>query len=161
MVALPVVRASNTALVQSHPLVAVFVGGTSGIGEYTIRALAATHGDHGKGLRIYIIGRNAAAAEQTIAYCRSVCSRGQFLFVKANDLSLLKDVDRVCAEIVRLEEKGVASNGGKPRLDILVMSQAYFPLLFKPRKGTYIIPRLSLFLLHVWLSTPHRDTRRP
>lgn len=135
MVALPVVRASNTTLVQSHPLVAVFVGGTSGIGECTIRTLAATHGDQGKGLRIYIVGRNAAAAEQTIAYCRSVCSRGQFLFVKADDLSLLKDVDRVCSEILRLEEKEAALSGGKPRLDILVMSQAYFPLLFQPRKG--------------------------
>lgn len=156
MVALPVVRASNTTLVQSHPLVAVFVGGTSGIGEYTIRALAATHGDQGKGLRIYIVGRNAAAAEQTIAYCRSVCSRGQFLFVKADDLSLLKDVDRVCAEIIRLEEKESALNRGKPRLDILVMSQAYFPLLFQPRKGMNIklcLPTSSSHSVHTPLCT--------
>ena len=136
MVQLDVVRSSNSTLVKSQPLVAVFVGGTSGIGEATIRVLATTHTDQGKGLRLYIVGRNAAAAEKTISECVRVCPKGQFRFVKAGDLALLKDVDRVCAEITRLEEEENADGGGTARVDLLVMSQAY--LTFDPRKGIYI-----------------------
>ena len=135
MVRIDHVRTSISNLVKSHPIVAVFVGGTSGIGEFAIQALAATHGRNGKGIRVYIVGRNAAAAEKTIAECRSTCSGGEFVFVKANNLSLLGDVDRVCSEIIGLEEKNKA-DGEVPRIDILVMSQHYFPLLFEPRHGT-------------------------
>ena len=135
MVKLDIVRKSNAGFVQSHPLVAVFVGGTSGIGEFTLRALAKTHGRQGKGLRAYIVGRNVAAAEKIIADCTGLCPSGQFRFVKAADLSLLKDVDRVCAEVAELEEKESAASSGKARIDILVMSQHYFPLIFQSRKG--------------------------
>ncbi|KAL8785860.1 MAG: hypothetical protein Q9195_008455 [Heterodermia aff. obscurata] len=135
MVQNDLVRASISNLVKSRPLVAVFVGGTSGIGEFTIQVLASAHGRDGKGLRVYIVGRNAAAAEKTIAECRTTCPGGEFIFVKANDLSLLGDVDRVCAEIIELEEKK-KTNGEEPRIDILVMSTHYFPLLFEPRHDT-------------------------
>ena len=135
MVQIDLVRASVSNLVKSRPLVAVFVGGTSGIGEFTIQALATTHGsDDGKGIRAYIVGRNAAAAEKTIAECRRTCPSGEFIFVKAKDLSLLADADRVCTEIIKLEEKNKA-DGEVPRIDILVMSQHYFPLLFESRHG--------------------------
>ena len=137
MVQNDLVRASISDLVRSRPLVAVFVGGTSGIGEFTIQVLATTHGSDGKGIRVYIVGRNAAAAEKTIAECRSKCPSGEFIFVKANDLSLLSDVDRVCAEITELEEKNKA-DGEAPRIDILVMSQHYAPLLFEPRHGKHL-----------------------
>ena len=135
MVHIDVVHTSISDLVKSRPLVAVFVGGTSGIGEFTIQALATTHGHNGKGIRAYIVGRNAAAAEKTIAECRNTCPSGEFIFVKAKDLSLLDDVDRVCTEIIELEDKNKA-DGEVPRIDILVMSQHYFPLLFEPRNGT-------------------------
>ena len=138
MVQIEHVRASISKLVKLRSLVAVFVGGTSGIGEFTIQALAATHGSDGKSIRAYIVGRNAAAAEKTIAECRVTCPNGQFIFVKAKDLSLLGDVDRVCAEIIELEEKN-KTEGEVPRIDILVMSQHYFPLLFEPRHGTFHI----------------------
>ena len=124
MVQMDVVRASNSSLVKSHPLVAVFVGGTSGIGEYTIKALAATHAKQGQGLRLYIVGRNADAAEKTISDCTRVCPEGDFRFVKAGDLALLKDVDSVCAEIVRMEEG--SAKGGAARVDLLLLTQAYF-----------------------------------
>ena len=135
MVQLDLVRASISSLVKSRPLVAVFVGGTSGIGEFTIQALATTHGVDGKGLRVYIVGRNISAAVKTIAECYGICPGGEFVFVKANDLSLLGDVDRVCSEIIELEDKNKA-DGEVARIDILVMSQHYFPLLFEPRNGT-------------------------
>ncbi|KAI9717646.1 MAG: hypothetical protein M1812_004591 [Candelaria pacifica] len=135
MVQLEVVRSANATLVKSQPLVAVFVGGTSGIGEFTIRALAATHGKEGKGLRLYIVGRNSSAAEKTISECKSVCPEGDFRFVKANDLALLNDVDRVCDEIIRIEE-GIKADGGSARVDLLNLSQHYFPLTFEPRSDT-------------------------
>ena len=137
MVQIDLVQSSISDLVKSQPLVAVFIGGTSGIGQFTIKALAANHGSNGKGIRVYIVGRNAAAAENTIAECRRTCPSGQFVFVKARDLSLLGDVDSVCAEIIELEEIN-NSDGGSPRIDILVMSQHYFPLLFEPRHGMFL-----------------------
>ena len=132
MVKLDVVKSCNTALVKAQPLVAVFVGSTSGIGEYSVRALAARHADQGRGLRLYIVGRNAEAAKKSITDCSNLCPNGRFRFVKAEDLALLRDVDRVCAEIVRLEE-GESPRGRPPRVDLLVMTQAIFN--FQPRKG--------------------------
>lgn len=132
MVKLYVVRAANAALIKTQPLVAVFVGGTSGICEYTLRALAATHADVGKGLRVYIVGRNASAAGAIISDCLHICPTGQFRFVQAKDLALLRDVDRVCSDIIKNEESE-GTNGGNPRVDLLVMSQAC--AIFGPRKG--------------------------
>ncbi|KIW27951.1 uncharacterized protein PV07_07645 [Cladophialophora immunda] len=130
MVNLDVVRASNTSLVQSQPLVAVFFGGTGGIGQFTLRALAAAEAKGGKGLRAYVVGRNAKAAEGILADCRGACPQGQFKFLKADDLSLISDVDRLCAEIVQLEEK----ESQDPRIDYLMVSQGGMPFL--PRKDT-------------------------
>ncbi|KAL9622233.1 MAG: hypothetical protein Q9160_003416 [Pyrenula sp. 1 TL-2023] len=133
MVQLHVVRAANAALVKSQPIVAVFVGGTSGIGEYTLRALAGVHSDSGKGLRLYIVGRKAAAAETIISDCQRICPAGQFKFMQADDLALLKDVDLVCEKIVQSEEAESQADQ-KPRIDLLVMSQACS--IFGQRKET-------------------------
>lgn len=136
MVHLDVVRSCNASLVKNQPLVAVFVGGTSGIGEYAVRALAATHANHGEGLRLYIVGRNEDAATKIISDCLKLCRSGQFRFVRADDLSLLRDVDRVCAEIIKAEQEK-NQTGGTLRVDLLVMTQGY--LAFESRKGTYKI----------------------
>ena len=125
MVNLSIVRFSNKSLVTSQPLVAVFIGGTSGIGEYALRALVNIHSIQGKGLRLYIVGRNAGAAERLIAECAGTCPGADVRFVQAGDLALLKDVDSVCTEITRLEEAEKA-RGGNARIDMLVMSQARF-----------------------------------
>lgn len=132
MVKLDAIRAGNAALVRSQPLVAVFVGGTSGIGEHTARALATTHGRRdGRGLSIYIVGRNEAAAGKTISDCLAVCPGGRFQFVKAEDLALINDVDKLCVDLERRIEDDGASTGPAPRIDILVMSQS----VFKPGTG--------------------------
>ena len=154
MVHLDVVRAANSALVKSQPLVAVFVGGTSGIGEQTIYALAATHAEKGKGLRLYIVGRNAAAAQKIISECTRLCPGGSFRFVQAKDLALLEDVDRICAEIIRIEEDENA-NGGTARVDLLVMSQAL--VNFQPRTGTV---QYLLFHLKTTIASPIRNAIR-
>ncbi|KAK9365293.1 hypothetical protein V1509DRAFT_633511 [Lipomyces kononenkoae] len=124
MVQLDVVQACNKALVNKQTVTAVFVGGTSGIGENAVRSLASTHGTSGRGLRVYIVGRNEKAANTIIADCNKTCPPGEFKFVRANDLSSLRDVDRVCNEIVNAEE---ARAVGKPAcIDLLVLTQAYF-----------------------------------
>ncbi|KAK9241679.1 hypothetical protein V1506DRAFT_517829 [Lipomyces tetrasporus] len=66
--------------------VTAFVGGTSGVGKHTVRALASTHGTSGRGLRVYIAGRNEEAANTIIAECRKACPAGEFHFVCASDL---------------------------------------------------------------------------
>ena len=130
MAKVDILSAANAALVK-RPLVAVFVGGTSGIGEYTLRALASTHGTIGAGLRVYIIGRNANAAEQIIADCRQLAPSGEFRFMQVTDLSLLKEVDKCCIDLIDMESKETSD---APRIDLLVMSQGI--LLFGARKGT-------------------------
>jgi len=134
MVNLKLVDSSNETLVAKQPLVAVFVGGTSAIGAHTIRTLAATHGETGKGLRAYIVGRNAKAAEDIISECQKSCPFGRFQFIRANDLALMKDVDAVCTTLIETEEKEAAAAGTTPRIDILVQSQATFKP-FDPRNG--------------------------
>jgi NAD(P)-dependent dehydrogenase (short-subunit alcohol dehydrogenase family) len=138
MVNLNVVRSCNTSLVNSQPLVAVFVGGTAGIGEFSIRSLAATHAENGKGLRAYIVGRNAESAQSIITDCQKVCPKGQFRFIQANDLSLLKDVDLVCTKLIQAEEDEVKVTGGTARVDYLAMTQAIFKP-FEARKGKNIV----------------------
>lgn len=134
MVQLNLVSSSNTSLVKSKPLVAVFIGATSGIGKNTFKALATTHGEEGKGLRAYIIGRNAKAAEAIISECQKVCPHGDFRFLRANDLALIKDVDIVCADVIKSEEIEAKATGGNPKIDILIQSQANFKP-FDPRNG--------------------------
>ena len=64
------------------------------------------------------------------------CVRGQFFLVKAQDLPLLTDFDRVSREIMDLERREKA-NHEAASIDILGISQRYFPPLFEPRHGTY------------------------
>ncbi len=139
MVALSLVKSTNASVLASTPLVAVFVGGTSGICEYALRALARTHASTKSphSLRIYIVGRNATAASKIIDDCKLICQGPdcKLIFVKAEDLSLLKDVDRVCEEVVKLERTEEQNGGGRARIDWLCMSQSTFGLSFESRKG--------------------------
>src|SRR5271154_4444678 len=101
MVHLSDVHQSNAALgTQTSSIVAIFAGGTSGIGESTLKALAA----HAQDPKVYLIGRNEGRAATIIGDCTRMCPGGSFAFVKAA-LSLLKNVDRVCAEIEQKEQE--------------------------------------------------------
>ncbi|KAJ9156210.1 putative Short-chain dehydrogenases/reductase [Pleurostoma richardsiae] len=96
MVPLPQVIASNERIAPTFPhgLVAVFVGGTSGVGEYTLKAFAK----YSSKPRVYFIGRSQEAADRIIAECKELNPGGYFEFIKA-DVSLLKNVDDVCRQI--------------------------------------------------------------
>lgn len=96
MVALSDVEASNKRIASAFPdgLVAVFVGGTSGVGEYTLKALAASCSK----TRAYIVGRSQQAADRIISECKQVCPDGTFEFFQT-DVSLVKNVDEACRQI--------------------------------------------------------------
>lgn len=145
---LKLVQSVNASFVANQPLVAVFVGGTSGIGSHTIKALATAHGKGGKGLRAYIIGRNAKAAEDVLGHCQIVCPSGEFHFIRASDLALMKEVDLTCAELLRVEEKEATKKGETPRIDMLFMSQA----IFKPFDGRKGISSSNNYFLLLELS---------
>lgn len=133
MVNLEVVRRESEAFVKARPLVAVFTAVT-GIGDISARHLAALHADNGPGLRVYILGRKEEAANKCLAECRAVCPQGQFHFIEVEDLSLLRDVDRVSAEIDRLVREHSTAES-PPRIDLLVMTQGQVE--FGPRIGTH------------------------
>ncbi|MCJ1398438.1 hypothetical protein MMC11_001636 [Xylographa trunciseda] len=96
MVSLTDVQASNSSISSSLPagLVAVFVGATSGIGEYTLLQFAK----HARQPRVYFVGRSQEAADRITSECKALNPEGQFIFLKA-DTSLLSNVDDVCRKI--------------------------------------------------------------
>ncbi|KAL5363830.1 hypothetical protein BJX96DRAFT_167804 [Aspergillus floccosus] len=100
MVGLTQVRSSNSALISHNPhFVAVFVGGTSGIGEYTAKQLANTV----KQPTIHLVGRNPAAGSRIVEELKAANPNGSFNFIQS-DLSLLRNVDDVCAVIKNKED---------------------------------------------------------
>ncbi|CAM1504926.1 Fc.00g025170.m01.CDS01 [Cosmosporella sp. VM-42] len=100
MVALPDVIASNERIAPAFPngLVAVFIGGTSGVGEYTLKAFAK----HSSNPRVYVVGRSQEAADRIIQECKQLNRGGTFEFLKL-DVSLVKNVDEVCVHIKKKE----------------------------------------------------------
>ena len=96
MVSLSQIQASNSRISSTLPsrLVALFVGGTSGIGEITLKKFA----QYSHHPRAYFVGRSQDAAERIVAECKALNPGGEFIFVKA-DVSLLRVVDKVCEEI--------------------------------------------------------------
>lgn len=101
MVSLSTILSSNSLISSTLPsgLVAVFVGGTSGIGEITLKKF--TKYSHQP--RVYIIGRSQDAANRIVAECETVNPEGEFIFIKA-DVSLIRVVDQVCKEIKEKEK---------------------------------------------------------
>lgn len=136
MVKLDEVRDGNKSLVQKQPLVAVFFS-TGGIAHQTIRALSTASANGGKGFRAYIVGRKSKPAEEIIADCRGIYPQAQFTFIKADDLSLIRDVDRAFEEIIQLEEK----KGQDAKIDYLMMAQG--GSIFLPRIGTFYNASIS------------------
>ncbi|KAF2271059.1 hypothetical protein CC78DRAFT_10444 [Lojkania enalia] len=101
MVALSAVRTHNATLKSLSPgLVAVFVGGTSGIGFSTAREFVRnTDAPH-----IYLVGRNQIEASKIIDEFQQLNPSSQLNFIKS-DVSLLRNVDEVCKEIKEKEDK--------------------------------------------------------
>jgi NADP-dependent 3-hydroxy acid dehydrogenase YdfG len=101
-------------------LVAVFAGATAGIGLATLQQFAK----NANGPRAYIIGRSREKASHLIANLKVSNPMGTFIFMEAQ-ISLIKEVDKICEEIQKLER----------HVDILCMSPGYLSL--GGRHGTF------------------------
>ncbi|KAJ7154044.1 NAD(P)-binding protein [Mycena filopes] len=96
MPSLSAVRTFNGAFAPSYTPVAIFVGGTSGIGQGMAEAFARqTKGN----AHIVLVGRNRAAAESILATFPKPTTPGvSHEFVEC-DISLMKNVHRVAGEL--------------------------------------------------------------
>ncbi|RMZ89284.1 hypothetical protein DV736_g3486, partial [Chaetothyriales sp. CBS 134916] len=144
MVSYKEIKASN-ALVNdaTAPRVAVFVGGTSGIGKFTVQALVST----GASVRIYLIGRKSSeeGAGAFIQELHSLNPKAEVVWTEG-EVSLLEETKRIC-EVIKTKES---------RVDLLFLSTGYAP--FGTRKetaeGLEIVQSLEyysriLFVLHL------------
>ncbi|KAI9039357.1 uncharacterized protein KD926_009500 [Aspergillus affinis] len=91
----------------------VTVGGTSGISLSTALAFAR----YSLSPKIYLIGRSQSAADDAITSIRSINPSAKTTFLQS-DISLLKNVDRVCAQIAASERK----------VNLLFMTPGYMTL---------------------------------
>lgn len=110
---LTVVRNFNTSWSPSYTPVAVFVGGTSGIGEAMVKALA--HYTSGR-VHLIIVGRNRSAAEKTFASISNTTegpSLREFIYC---DATLMTNIEVLAKQI-----SGVVS-----KINFLVLSLGYF-----------------------------------
>ncbi|KAF4631539.1 hypothetical protein G7Y89_g6597 [Cudoniella acicularis] len=133
VVLLPRVIESNERIASTFPqgLVTVFVGGTSGVGEYTLKAFTK----YTTKPRVYIVGRSQECADRIIKECKQLNSDGKFEFIKA-DVSLLKNVDNVCCQI---KEKETAIN-------ILFETQGSMAFKSKTSEG---LPLVAALITHL------------
>ena len=97
MVTLSVAQASNASIATTLPsgMVAVFVGGTSGIGGHALKSFA----EHARSPLIYLVGRSQEAADVIIADCTKLNPDGRYIFIQS-DVSLLNNVVQVCERIL-------------------------------------------------------------
>lgn len=97
MVTASAAEASNAkiATTLAPGMVAVFVGGTSGIGEHALKSFA----QHAKSPKIYLVGRSQEAADRIISECSKLNPDGQYMFIQS-DVSLLNNVVKVCERIL-------------------------------------------------------------
>lgn len=113
------IQASNRLINDATaPRVAVFVGGTSGIGKFTLRALVAT----GASLRIYLIGRKSSEEPMRtfIQELDAINPKAEVIWTEG-EIALLAETKRVCEGIKTKES----------RVDLLFLSAGYAPF------GTY------------------------
>jgi NAD(P)-dependent dehydrogenase (short-subunit alcohol dehydrogenase family) len=117
------ILASNALLNDATaPRVAVFVGGTSGIGKLTLHALVVT----GASTRIYMVGR-PSSAERTqpfIDELRALNPRADIRWTEG-EYSLLSETRRICNEILLKES----------HIDLLFLTAGYAPM-FSARAET-------------------------
>jgi NAD(P)-dependent dehydrogenase (short-subunit alcohol dehydrogenase family) len=100
MVSLDLVRRANANLGSRLPKpVALFVGGTSGIGRSTLRQLALNT----KAPTAYIVGRSESNAKPLLKELRQLNPLGSYNFIEA-DVSLISNVDKACESIKKHEK---------------------------------------------------------
>lgn len=113
------IRASNALISEANvPKIAVFVGGTDGIGKATLRNLVARRFP----IKVYIVGRNEAGHKTLLAELKSLNPEADLIYVQGQ-ISLVADSHRIVKQISAQEE----------RIDLLFLSAGYLP--FTGRQG--------------------------
>lgn len=126
MVNIKDVRTSNSSLRAKSPgMVALFVGGTSGIGTGTLKQLTKD----ANAPKIYIVGRSRSSAGSLLDNLRSLNPQGIFVFIET-EISLIKNVDTVCSEIKEKEQK----------LDLIFLSTGYLTLGGRQGRSHHVHP---------------------
>lgn len=122
MVSYKEIQASNALINDATaPRVAVFAGGTSGIGKLTLKALVAT----GASMRIYLVGRKSSE-ERMHAFIQELHAlnpKAEVIWTEG-EISLLAETKRIC-ETIKSKES---------RVDLLFLTAGYAP--FGARKET-------------------------
>lgn len=116
MVTYKEIQASNALINDATaPRVSVFVGGTSGIGKITLKALVET----GASMRIYLVGRKSSQERTNIFIqeLHAINPKAEILWTEG-EISLLADTKRIC-EIIK---------GKEPRIDLLFLTAGYAPM---------------------------------
>lgn len=122
MVSLKQVKASNNGLKNAASgLKAVFIGATSGIGKSAVKKFVQDTISP----TVYLAGRSKSSAGPLLAELKSLNPKGNIHFIEA-EVSLLKEVDKVCDEIKSKEQK----------IDLLFLSPGM--LRTGSRQGKYI-----------------------
>ncbi|KAK9390603.1 NAD(P)-binding protein [Lipomyces mesembrius] len=122
MVSYKEIQASNALINDATaPRVAVFVGGTSGIGKFTVRALVAT----GASVRIYLVGRKSSEERMHafILELHAINPKAEVIWTEG-EIALLAETKRVC-EAIKSKES---------RVDLLFLTTGYAP--FGTRRET-------------------------
>src|ERR1700712_168246 len=115
MVSYKEIQASNALINDATaPRVAVFVGGTSGIGKLTVKALVAT----GASMRIYLVGRKSSEerSHTFIKELHAINPKAEIIWTEG-EVSLLAETKRVC-ETIKSKES---------RVDLLFITPGYAP----------------------------------
>jgi NAD(P)-dependent dehydrogenase (short-subunit alcohol dehydrogenase family) len=115
MVSYKEIKAANALINDANsPQVAVFVGGTSGIGQLTIKALVAT----GASMRIYLVGRKSSAErmQSFIQELNTLNPKAEIIWTEG-EISLLAESKQAC-EIIKSKES---------RVDLLFLTAGYAP----------------------------------
>jgi NAD(P)-dependent dehydrogenase (short-subunit alcohol dehydrogenase family) len=129
MVDIETIRSINSTLAtftvtntSTTPFTAVVIGGTAGIGERTVLAIATNFSTSGEKLRLFVVGRNESAATRIVDEAQKISPKAAISFIRAGNLALLKEVAKTADDVV-------AAIGGKDeRLDLLVMTSGYLTL---------------------------------
>ncbi|KAH9836142.1 uncharacterized protein C8Q71DRAFT_68266 [Rhodofomes roseus] len=139
MPSIAAVRAANAAFSFRRPPVAVFVGGTSGVGQALSRTLAGyTHGN----ANIVLCGRNRSSAEETInSYPKPTSAdvENHHSFMES-DLFQMKNVEKATSSLLST----------LPKVNLLVLSTGFMDFRGRDETADGIDKRLALNYYSRW-----------
>jgi NADP-dependent 3-hydroxy acid dehydrogenase YdfG len=124
MVDIKVFRESNAKFKETNSpgTVALFVGGTSGIGKGTLIQFVK----HANTPTVYVVGRSKSAFSPLLDELQNLNPQSTIIFIES-EISLIRNVDKVCEQIKAKEKK----------LDLIFLSPGF--LSFEARQGTPFI----------------------